>query len=103
MSKLKDIITELFGKHIDSESDFIYECSTGFDEDADLIMVRRDNVSSNSNNLSSGIGILGILQIIFIVLKLVGVIDWSWWQVFIPGIIEIVLFIIVSIIIWILD
>lgn len=100
MSKLKDIIAELFGKHIDSESDFIYECSTGFDEDADLIMVRRDNVSSNSDNSSSGIGILGVLQIIFIVLKLVGLIDWSWLQVFIPGIIEIVLLIILLLILW---
>ena len=44
---------------------------------------------SNSNNnrgTSAGCGmdILGVLQIIFIVLKLVGVINWSWWLVLIP-------------------
>jgi membrane protein YdbS with pleckstrin-like domain len=33
---------------------------------------------------SSGMSALGVLQIIFIVLKCVGVIDWSWWTVFTP-------------------
>ena len=33
---------------------------------------------SNSNS-SGGIGIGGILLIVFIVLKLCGVIAWSWW------------------------
>ena len=28
--------------------------------------------------------ILGVLTVIFIVLKLVGVITWSWWWVFSP-------------------
>lgn len=28
--------------------------------------------------------ILGVLQIIFIVLKLLGIITWSWWLVFSP-------------------
>lgn len=69
-----------------------------------MFIKRRNDMSSyNNNNSSSGIGILGVLQIIFIVLKLVGVIDWSWWQVFIPGIIEIVLLIILFLIIWIDD
>lgn len=35
-------------------------------------------------------GILGILTIVFIVLKLINVITWSWWLVLLPGIIEIV-------------
>lgn len=35
-----------------------------------------------------GIGILGLLQVAFIVLKLVGVINWSWVKVFIPMWIE---------------
>lgn len=34
-------------------------------------------------------GILGVLTIIFIVLKLLGVIDWSWFLVFAPGIMQI--------------
>lgn len=36
-----------------------------------------------SNN-SGGIGILGVLAIVFIVLKLVGVIHWSWLLVLLP-------------------
>lgn len=31
-----------------------------------------------------GPGILGLLGIAFVVLKLVGVIDWSWWWVTLP-------------------
>ena len=31
-----------------------------------------------------GIGIVGMLTIIFLVLKLTGVITWSWWWVFAP-------------------
>lgn len=33
---------------------------------------------------SSGIGICGCLFLIFLVLKLIGVISWSWWWVFSP-------------------
>ena len=29
-------------------------------------------------------GLLGMLTIIFVVLKIVGFIAWSWWAVFIP-------------------
>lgn len=38
---------------------------------------------SNSNS-SGGIGIGGVLLIVFIVLKLCGVIAWSWWWVLAP-------------------
>ena len=31
-----------------------------------------------------GPGVLGLLGVAFIVLKLVGVIDWSWWLVTLP-------------------
>ena len=31
-----------------------------------------------------GIGVGTVVQIVFIILKLVNVIDWSWWAVFIP-------------------
>lgn len=30
------------------------------------------------------IGFFGLLQIVFIVLKLIGIINWSWWLVFSP-------------------
>lgn len=33
---------------------------------------------------SGGIGVLGLLGIVFVTLKLCGVIDWSWWLVTIP-------------------
>ena len=33
---------------------------------------------------SSGIGFWGLLQIAFIVLKLIDKIDWSWWWVLAP-------------------
>lgn len=33
---------------------------------------------------SSGLGILAVLQIVFLVLKLTRLIDWSWWLVLVP-------------------
>ena len=33
---------------------------------------------------SSGLGISAVLQIVFLVLKLTGLIDWSWWLVLVP-------------------
>ena len=38
----------------------------------------------SQNNSSSGIGFPGLLAIVFIVLKLTNVIDWSWWWVLSP-------------------
>lgn len=38
---------------------------------------------SNSNS-GGGIGLSGVLLIVFIVLKLCGVIAWSWWWVLCP-------------------
>lgn len=43
------------------------------------------------NNSSSGLGLTGVLTIIFIVLKVVGVISWSWWWVFSPLWIDLIL------------
>jgi len=39
---------------------------------------------SNSTSSSSGIGFTGLLTVAFIVLKLMGKIDWSWWWVLSP-------------------
>ena len=39
---------------------------------------------SKSSSSSSGIGFSGLLTIVFIVLKLIGKIDWSWWWVLSP-------------------
>ena len=41
------------------------------------------------DNKSGGIGVLGITQIILITLKLLKLIDISWWLVFIPTYISI--------------
>lgn len=40
-----------------------------------------------NNNKSGGIGFCGCLELIFIVLKLLNVIDWSWWWVLSPTLI----------------
>lgn len=56
------------------------------------------------NNASGGIGFCGLLTIVFIVLKLCGVISWSWiwvlaplWVSVIPLIIVLLIFAICSI------
>ena len=41
----------------------------------------RETENSNSYN---GVGFFGLLQVVFIALKVAKVIDWSWWLVFIP-------------------
>lgn len=46
-------------------------------------------------NSSSGIGFTSLLTIVFIVLKLTNVINWSWWWVLSPIWIDIVLAIII--------
>jgi hypothetical protein len=60
-------------------------------------------MSSNRNSSSSGIGICGVLTIVFVVLKLVGVINWSWLWVLCPLWIDIVFAIIVLVIFAIVD
>ncbi len=39
---------------------------------------------NNKSSSSSGMGILGVLQVVFLVLKLTGLITWSWPIVLIP-------------------
>ena len=41
-------------------------------------------VDNNNNVRSGGIGFFGLLGIVFITLKLCGVIDWEWWLVLTP-------------------
>lgn len=40
--------------------------------------------NENKTTVSGGIGFSGLLTIAFIVLKLLGVISWSWWWVLSP-------------------
>ncbi len=39
---------------------------------------------NDNNNSSRGIGFTGFLTLLFIALKLLGKIDWSWWWVLSP-------------------
>lgn len=42
------------------------------------------SMSDNTNSASGGIGLGGVLFVVFLVLKLTGVIAWSWWWVTAP-------------------
>lgn len=39
---------------------------------------------TSTNNSGGGIGLFGAMFIVFLVLKLTGFIDWSWWWVTAP-------------------
>jgi hypothetical protein len=39
---------------------------------------------SATTSASGGIGVFGLLGVAFVVLKLIGVINWSWWWVTLP-------------------
>ena len=39
---------------------------------------------SKQSNSSGSISVLGLLGVVFVTLKLCGVIDWSWWWVTAP-------------------
>lgn len=41
-------------------------------------------MSDTTNRIQVGPGFCGTLTIVFLVLKLCGVIAWSWWWVFAP-------------------
>jgi hypothetical protein len=46
--------------------------------------IKNNKMASEKNNSTGGIGILGLMFLIFMTLKLVGVINWSWWWVTAP-------------------
>ena len=51
-----------------------------------------------SISIRIGNSALGTIQLVFIILKLCDVIDWSWWAVFIPLFIELGLLVFVGLI-----
>lgn len=53
---------------------------------------------NENKNVYNGIGFFGLLQVVFIALKVAKVIDWSWWLVFIPAWIDIGIFLVIVII-----
>ena len=59
----------------------------------------RETENSNSYH---GIGFFGLLQVVFIALKVAKVIDWSWWLVFLPIWIELGIIILLIIILTII-
>ena len=51
--------------------------------------MRNLNTQTNGVAVGSSLGFVDLLQIVFIVLKLCGVIDWHWALVLLPIIIEV--------------
>ncbi len=41
-------------------------------------------MASSSSSSSGGIGLFGAMFLVFLILKLTGVIDWSWWWITAP-------------------
>ena len=67
----------------------------------------RSNVTQTNTNYA-GIGFPGLLTVLFIALKLTGVIDWSWWWVLSPlwitaAVVVVFLVVFVSIAAWLND
>ena len=56
-------------------------------------------MNSSSSSSSSGIGFTGLLTVAFIVLKLTGIINWSWWWVLSPVWISAIIALVVIVII----
>lgn len=62
-------------------------------------------MSTSSSESTGGIGFVGLLLIVFITLKLLGKITWSWWWVLAPAwagvvFVAIVLVVVVAIVLW---
>lgn len=47
-------------------------------------MSSKNNSGSGSRTTAGGLGFSGVLTLIFITLKLLGKISWSWWWVLSP-------------------
>ena len=43
-----------------------------------------NNKNENKTTVNGGVGFFGLLQVVFIALKVAKVIDWSWGLVFLP-------------------
>lgn len=57
---------------------------------------------NNEKTTSGGIGFGSLLLLTFIILKLVGVIDWSWWWVLSPIWISAALLLAISVLLFVL-
>lgn len=54
----------------------------------------------SNNNDGGGIGILGATFLVFLVLKLTGVVSWSWWWVTAPLWGAVLFAVVLGIIVW---
>lgn len=43
-----------------------------------------NNSTTTNSTTSGGVGVFGLLGVLFVGLKLGGIIDWSWWYVTLP-------------------
>ena len=57
--------------------------------------------NKNFGGVDGGIGLSGLTFLVFLVLKLCGVINWSWWWVTAPLWIPVALFVVVCAIVFI--
>jgi hypothetical protein len=46
---------------------------------------QKDKIMSSKSSSSSGLSCGGVVQVILIVLKLLGLLTWSWWWVMSPS------------------
>lgn len=58
-------------------------------------------LSTQSSGTSGGVSVTGLLQVAFIILKLLGKITWSWWWVLSPTWITIGLVILVLLVVFV--
>lgn len=63
-----------------------------------------------NNTGNNGVGVLGLLGVVFVTLKLMDIIDWPWWAVTLPfwgGIALVALILIIGLLIngicWVID
>lgn len=57
-------------------------------------------MDNNNNNNSKGIGFWGLLCLVFITLKLIGVISWPWVWVLSPIWINVIIMAVLVLILW---
>lgn len=60
-------------------------------------------MSNNNNTSSGGMSFAGVLTLIFVVLKLTGVINWSWVIVLSPLLIALIIDIVILIVVYVFD
>jgi len=58
-------------------------------------------MENRNHAASGGLGLLEVLTIVFIVLKLCGLISWSWWLVLMPLWIELGVIVVLLIILFV--